>query len=97
MENFHTYAACEVRGPNLIIARRCRVCGALATTPAFDGRVMGALPSICRLEHGNETVEIPVEVPNAPPRRCQECHREEGAGHELACASRGKAIYANAS
>jgi hypothetical protein len=63
----YVYAACEVRGPNLVIARRCKVCGALATVDPDDGlhRVMGRLPETCRYEHGNETVSIPVEVPDA--------------------------------
>lgn len=55
-----TYAACEIRGPNLLIARRCIICGALATTA--EDRVMGRLPEPCRTEHGNQTVEVPVVV-----------------------------------
>src|SRR5258708_3002764 len=50
----------EVRGPNLLVARRCDVCGAFAANDPDDDlhRVMGRLPETCRREHGNTTIEV---------------------------------------
>lgn len=61
------FAACEVRGPNLLVARRCSVCGALSVNDPDDElhRVMGRLPEACRREHGNTTTEVSLVVPNA--------------------------------
>jgi hypothetical protein len=56
------YAACAVRGPNLLVARRCAVCGALATVVPGDDRVMGRLPELCRREHDNVSIEMAVVV-----------------------------------
>lgn len=80
MPDLHVYAACEVRGPNLIFVRRCAVCGEMATT--VEDRVMGRLPESCRTEHGNETVEVPAYVPMsraASPRKLV----SESADHSL--------------
>jgi hypothetical protein len=60
----YIHVACELRGPNLIVARRCRVCGEMARTE-FDS-LPGRLPEPCRREHGNESVEVPVIVPSLP-------------------------------
>lgn len=59
------YAACKIKGPNLIVVRRCAQCGALAEAEVPPStRVMGCLPERCRVEHGNTSVSIHVEVPN---------------------------------
>lgn len=56
------YTACEIKGPNLIAVRRCRVCGAMAEVDR--ALVQGRLPELCRREHGNISIEIHVVVPN---------------------------------
>lgn len=57
------YTCCAIEGPNLIVVRRCATCGAF---PRYaHGRVQGQLPDKCRNLHGNFSIEIHVEVPNA--------------------------------